>query len=194
MATLGKVLDKYNARFQDAGYPRRLAGERGPVFQGDDLRSVAYDRMKTGVLRCFLCLGEPPYIESETPWWSTSHAETIESAVEASWQFLRDAGFQFLRHPESLTPTQWRERYHILVRDYRRCCVNVTWPTAWSLNQVVMAAKRSVPYYARFSALEIRQRLADVKCIQITDFSLLDAQELATALRAEGFLTSITPL
>lgn len=194
MAILGKVLDKYNARFQDAGYPRRLAGERGPVFQSDDLRSVGYDRMKTGVLRCFLCLGEPPYIESETPWWPTSHADTIESAVEASWQFLLDAGFQFLRHPESLTPTQWRERYHILVRDYRRCCVNVTWPTAWSLNQVVMATKRSVPHYARFSALEIRQRLADVKCIQITDFSLLEAQELATALRAEGFLTSITPL
>src|SRR6266850_403802 len=127
MATLGKVMNRYEPLFAERGFIARVGSQRGPRFITKDGRSVTYDRMKTGTLRCFLSLGIPAYLDAETPWWETGREESVESAVAASWNFMQSVGFSFLARPEQMTLTEWRERHNLLIRDYRKSVVHVTW-------------------------------------------------------------------
>jgi len=191
MAALGKLLDSYEPLFASRGYSRRSARERGPSFQSCDGRLVSYDRVTGGRLRCFLSHGDPPYLKAESPWWNADHYDTLATAVSASWDFLLAAGFAFLDSPTTLTVTDWRVRYNLLVRDSRPGRLTLTWPSNWSLNDLVMAAKRSIPHYRSLSALDVREQLAAVRSVSITDLSYLDALELVPKLSLHGFTTDL---
>src|SRR6187551_506852 len=108
MAALGKALKQYGPLFAVRGFATRIAADRGPAFLSADGRSVVYDRIRGGDLRLFLCIGDPPFLDAESTWWPTGHAETLESAVAASWEFMETAGFRFLESPTSLSVTEWR--------------------------------------------------------------------------------------
>src|ERR1041385_2459738 len=148
MATLGKILAPYEPLFAERGFHKQTARDRGPFFTDADGRFVSYDRIKGGDLRCFLgvCAGaapnSSPEIEAETCWWRTEHDCTLESAAASSWQYLLECGFRFLAEPLELTPTQWRERHNLLVRDSRLRTLTVSWPVEWRLNDVVIRSKR----------------------------------------------------
>lgn len=192
MATLGKVLNPYEPLFAARGFATRTTIERGPAFCASDGRCVAYDRIMGGGLRCLLSLGQPPYIQAESPWWSTGHSETLETAVIASWSFLTTAGFRFLEAPDAISVTNWRVEHNLLVRDRRQSRLVLTWPTSWTLNDVVMASKRGIPHYARFSALELRRILEPLRSIVISDLPYLNALELLPQLQQNGFTTNLT--
>jgi hypothetical protein len=191
MAALGKFLDRYETLFASRGYSRCPSRERGPTFQRCDARSVSFDRIKGGSLRCFLSHGDPPYLTAESPWWSTNHDDTIEMAVAASWDFLLTAGFTFLDAPTALAVTDWRIRHHLLVKDSRPGHLTLTWPGSWSLNDLVMAAKRCIPHYRSLSALDLREELAAFRSISITDLPYLDALEFVPQLTRNGFTTNL---
>jgi len=191
MALLRKTIIPYEARFAERGYNNRVPGERGRCFMTKDGRAITYDRMKTGTLRCFLSLGVPIYLDAETPWWQTHHNGSLESAVADSWDFMQTVGFSFLDRPERMTVTQWRERHNLLVRDHRKSVIHVTWPSSWPLNQIVMAAKRAIPGYQRFAALEVRHMLEGRSSIDITDLSLLQAKELLPVLLSHQFTAEV---
>jgi hypothetical protein len=191
MAALGKLLDRYEPLFASRGYSRCPAQERGPSFQSCDGRLVIYDRIRGGSLRCFLSHGNPPFLTAESPWWNTDHDDTLATAVAASWDFLLAAGFAFLDSPTTLTVTDWRVRHNLLVRDSRPGHLTLTWPSSWSLNELVMAAKRSIPHYRSVSALDLRDQLATFRSISITDLSYLDALELVPLLSQQGFTTAL---
>lgn len=194
MCNLGHILDSYEPLFVSAGYARRSPEPQGPSFSAPDGRAVVYDRMKEGSLRCFLCIGPRPDVEAETPWWHTTEDATLETAVAESWHFLEAAGFRFLASPTDLTVTEWSAQHNLLVRDRRPARLTITWPAAWSLHQLITAAKRSIPRYQRLSALQIRAMLERQRMIVVSDLSYLQAWELLPQLQQQGFTADLQRL
>ena len=191
MAALRKALSRYDPLFAQRGFSIRAGQDSGQRFSTGDGRAVIFDRMKTGQLRCFLELGEPPEVEGESPCWETELGKTLDMAVAESWEYLTSVGFQFLDDPEHLTVTAWREQHNLLVRDFRKSVIQVTWPADWSLNQCVIAVKRSIPDYKKLTALQIREKLGSKSSILITDLSLLDAKEIILGIKAEGLTAEV---
>jgi hypothetical protein len=186
----------YEPLFGERGFHKQTARDRGPFFTDANGRFVSYDRIKGGDLRCFLGISaaapnSPPEIEAETCWWRTDHDCTLESAAASSWQYLLECGFRFLDEPLQLTPTQWRERHNLLVRDRRLRTLVVSWPAEWRLNDVVIRSKRCIPDFATISALELHQHLQHQRQIIITPISLADGLELRQAIETHGFSVNI---
>lgn len=198
MDSLGKALKSYESLFAERGFHKQASRDRGPLFVSLSGKYVSYDRILGGDLRCFLGIAvangvTSPEIEAESPWWNIALGDTLDAAVEASWQYMLNPGFLFLNAPLDLTPTQWRERFNLLVRDNRIRTLVVSWPTDWEINQVVIRIKRSIPEYSSMSGLELHNRLKQKSQITILSKPLADALELKIALETQGFLVSVLP-
>lgn len=198
MATLGKILQPYVLNLEQRGFHKqavRDVQDRGPCFADSSGRSIKFDRVKGGDLRCFLEIyprlsypgASHPDIQAESRWWRTKHDCSLESAVASAWDYLGECGFSFLEDPLRLTPTQWRERYGLLVRDFRHRDVVVAWPAGWQLNEVVIRGKRCMPEFANVPALQLHQRLRDMRDLVFRRIPLADALELKQAIEMQGF-------
>jgi hypothetical protein len=199
MGALGKILARYAPLFAERGFDKKPgeAAGAGSFFADNKGRFVSYDRMKGGDIRCFLgicsnsAMDSEPGIEAETRWWDTQQASTLESAVASSWEHLLECGFRFLDDPLELTPTEWRERYGLLVRDTRLRTMVISWPAAWHLNDVVIRSKRCIPGFTSLGALELHQRLKGHHHITAGSLPLANALELQQVIEVHGFSVRI---
>lgn len=184
--------------FIERGYRRVEAIGRGPTYSDGGRKYVVFDRVRGSDLRCLL--GDGPgasksaefEVEGESPWWRTEHGETVSSAVAAAVAFLVKAGFSFLDDPLRLTPTEWRERHGIVVRDRRRRVLRFSVPAEMSQNRVVIACVRAHPALRGKPAMKAREILGPDMLIPPVYETLAFALEIKRQCEAEGLVISIS--
>jgi hypothetical protein len=181
----------------ERGYRRVEAIGRGPTYSDGGGKHVVFDRIRGHDLRCLL--GDGPgaskgaefEIEGESPWWRTEHGETVSSAVAAALCFLVEAGFSFLEDPLRRTPTEWRERHGIVVRDNRRRVIRFSAPQDMSPNRIIIACLRAHPLLRGNPAMRVRETLGPGLAIPPVKDTLANALEIKRQCEAEGLVVSI---
>lgn len=191
-AVLYQVVDRYDARFKSRGFVKRLLGWRGPRFVSMDGKSVEYDHGGGGFMTLFLEVGEPTYLNLQSKMWAAECGETLEKAMAQSFEYLEQSGFRLLEEALRLPEEVWRDPDDSIDCWRTPCKIVVTWPVAWSVNDLVMAAKRSLPAYSQIPSLELLQMLDRKQSILIHNLSILEALELVQLLHPHGFTTEVS--
>jgi|SRR5215510_10256048 len=204
MATLGRTLKAhYESLLADRQFRRDAQVQHATTFTRFGRDSLTFDRVKGGDLRLFLGVGIPnPQIEAESPWWRVHDGDwpedappelnpshfTLDHALRCAWQFLETCGFAWFDNPLALSPTEWREKHNLLVRDYRQVEVTLSWPTTMPINERIVRSKRCIPSFHALSALDLRDHFADVDSVRLDRMSFADALELKKAVEEVGLV------
>ena len=207
MATLGRILKAhYEASLADRQFRRDKQLARSTTFIRSGRDTLTFDRVKGGDLRLFLGIGIPePDIESESPWWQVHDGDwpedappglnpsdfTLEHALKCAWQFLATCGFTWFDNPLALTPTEWRERHNLLVRDHRLVEVTLSWPMTMPVNERIIRSKRCIPSFRALSALQLRHHFQGVSFIRLDPMPFADALELKKAVEETGLVLEV---
>jgi hypothetical protein len=207
MATLGKTLRAhYEAPLADRQFRKDERFPQSATFTRRGRDRLTFDRVKGGDLRLFLGIGIPePEIEAESPWWRVHNGAwpddappelnpsdfTLDHALRCSWQFLESCGFAWFDDPLALSPSEWREKHKLLVRDHRLAEVNLSWPTTMPVNERIIKSQRCIPSFQALSALQLRGRFAGVDCIRLDRMPYANALELKKVVEETGLVLEV---
>lgn len=207
MAALGRTLKAhYESLLADRQFRRDARFPYATTFTRFGRDSLTFDRVKGADLRVILRVGIPnPEIEAESPWWQVHDEDwpedaplelnpndfTLDHALSCAWQFLVTCGFAWFDNPLALSPTEWREKHNLLVRDHRQVEVFLSWPTTMSFNERIIRSKRCIPSFHALSALQLRDHFVDVDSVRLDAMPLADALELKKAVEAVGLVLEL---